>query len=88
MGAQHWDVAEEARLEELGRDAGRPRRPDETVSAYATSLAEVVGDEQLVERGAAVDRHRYAAASVAGPLVGPGADAASARPEGPPERVV
>jgi transglutaminase-like putative cysteine protease len=63
--AEHWDVAEEARLEELGRDAGRPRRPDETVSAYAASLAEVVGDEQLVERGAAVDRHRYAAASVA-----------------------
>jgi transglutaminase-like putative cysteine protease len=56
-----WDVAEEARLEQLGRDAGRPRRPDETVTTYAEVVAAVAGDSSLAELGRQIDRHRYAA---------------------------
>jgi transglutaminase-like putative cysteine protease len=57
--ASRWDVAEEARLEQLGREAGRPRRPDETLTSYTTVLAGVVGDAQVTDRGVAIDRYRY-----------------------------
>lgn len=60
LEASRWDVAEEARLEQLGREAGRPRRPDETVTSYARALAGVVGDAQVSDRGVAIDRYRYA----------------------------
>ena len=55
-----WDVAEEARIERTGREAGRPRRPDETVSAYAEVVGATVGDSALAARGRDIDRHRYA----------------------------
>lgn len=54
-----WDVAEEQRLEELGRSIGRDRGAAETVSAYAGALAVLVADPEVAERGAVVDRVRY-----------------------------
>lgn len=56
---ERWDVAEEARIEALGREAGRERAAHETVSVYAGAVAEVTGDPELAERGRAVDAHRY-----------------------------
>ncbi len=56
---ERWDVAEEVRIEELGRDAGRERAPHETVAAYAGAVAELTGDAEVAERGRAVDAHRY-----------------------------
>jgi len=61
-----WDVAEEDRIEALGREAGRPRAPAETISAYAAAVATTLGDQgpgdqDLAERGASIDRRRYAA---------------------------
>lgn len=55
-----WDVAEEERLEQIGSDAGRPRAPDETLTRYAALVGAVVGDPTLADRGAGVDRARYA----------------------------
>jgi transglutaminase-like putative cysteine protease len=69
--ASRWDVAEEARLEQLGAEAGRPRRPDETVSSYSAAVAGLVEDPEVADRGEAVDRHRYAAHG-AGPPGGDG----------------
>lgn len=66
-----WDVAEEARLEALGREAGRPRRPEETLTSYAAAVAGLLEDTQVADRGEAVDRHRYAAHG-AGPPGGDG----------------
>lgn len=57
-----WDVAEEARLERLGAEAGRPRRRDETMTAYAAVLAEVTGEHGLAHTGERIDRARYSAA--------------------------
>ncbi len=57
---ERWDVAEEARIEAVGRAAGRAREPQETVAAYAGAVAELTGDAELAERGRAVDEHRYA----------------------------
>ncbi|MFN7151308.1 MAG: transglutaminase domain-containing protein, partial [Microthrixaceae bacterium] len=54
-----WDVAEEEHLERLGRDAGRERLPDETLTTYAAVVGATVGDASLAERGAQVDRVRY-----------------------------
>ena len=54
-----WDVAEEARLERLGASMGRPRGPGETVTAYASVLAQLSGDRELELAGVAVDRERY-----------------------------
>ena len=54
-----WDVAEEHRLERLGAEAGRPREPAETVSAYAGVLADALDDPSLAESGERVDHHRY-----------------------------
>jgi hypothetical protein len=62
-----WDVAEEARLEALGREAGRPRRPEETLTGYAAAVAGLLEDPQVADRGEAVDRHRYAAHGVGPP---------------------
>lgn len=56
-----WDVAEEERLERLGASMGRPRGPGETVTAYASALAELSGDRELEPAGVAVDRERYGA---------------------------
>lgn len=55
-----WDVAEEELLEQIGRDAGRPRAPDETLTRYAELVGAAVGDPTLAGRGAQVDRARYA----------------------------
>ena len=54
-----WDVAEEARIEEIGTAAGRPRDSAETLSVYAAAVAATVGDDELARSGVAVDRHRY-----------------------------
>ncbi len=55
-----WDVAEEARIERCGAAAGQPREPAETITTYATRIADDVGDPGLVERGVSIDRHRFA----------------------------
>ena len=56
---EHWDVAEEARIEAAGRAAGRVREPQETVATYAGVVAELTGDAELAARGRSVDEHRY-----------------------------
>ena len=59
MVRTRWDVAEEAKLESIGRAAGRPRSPDETVTRYSAGLAELTGDRELAEVGRRVDHVRY-----------------------------
>ena len=61
MVRARWDVAEEARIERTGSDAGRPRRPAETVTTYAEVVGATVGDSSLGEIGREIDRYRYAA---------------------------
>jgi Transglutaminase-like superfamily len=56
---ERWDAAAEARLEQLGVAAGRPRGPGETVTAYAVAVAGLVGDERVRRVGVLVDRARY-----------------------------
>ena len=58
-----WDVAEEDRIEAVGRAAGRPRAPAETITVYSADVAALVDDRHLGERGASIDRHRYADSS-------------------------
>ncbi len=77
-----WDVAEEERLEQIGSDAGRPRAPDETLTRYAELVGAVVGDPTLADRGARVDRARYAES------VGDGSAHDSGRDGGTPASVL
>lgn len=54
-----WDVAEELRIEAVGRRAGRVRGPGETITVFADAVGGVVGDESMSQRGVEIDRHRY-----------------------------
>src|SRR5690606_24932348 len=51
-----WDVAEEARLEPLGAEAGRPRRRGEAVAACAAGRARATGERGPAHTGAPTDR--------------------------------
>ncbi len=55
-----WTSVAAHRLDELGARIGRPRRADETASAYAVVLARHYGDARLVEVGRAIDDATYA----------------------------
>lgn len=59
LAAERWDVRVERELEELGREAGRPRAPAESVATYGRELAAVTGRSELAEQGQAVDDFRY-----------------------------
>jgi len=56
---QRWDAAAEAKLEQIGAAAGRPRGPSETVTAYGVAVGELLGDERVGRVGVIVDRTRY-----------------------------
>jgi hypothetical protein len=47
------------RLERVGRRAGRPRAPSETVREYATAVAHAVGDVRVVALGETLDEAMY-----------------------------
>jgi transglutaminase-like putative cysteine protease len=65
LARRHWDVAAEQRLERLGRRAGRPRGPGDTVPAHAAELAERCADRRLVRVGELLDAARYGPGDVA-----------------------
>jgi transglutaminase-like putative cysteine protease len=50
-----WATRGLARLERIGRRAGRPRTPSETPREYATALATYMGDDRLRVVGDALD---------------------------------
>lgn len=56
---QRWDVAEELRIEEVGRRAGRPREPAETITVYSDVVGALVSDDSIAGTGVEIDRHRY-----------------------------
>jgi hypothetical protein len=56
-----WSIRALARLDRIGRRAGRRRAPAETPQEYARALAAAVGDARLVDVGAVIDRDAYAA---------------------------
>ncbi|MFZ4518957.1 MAG: transglutaminaseTgpA domain-containing protein [Microthrixaceae bacterium] len=58
-----WDQRAELELEERGRAAGRPRSPGETVTTYATVVADLVEEPELVSVGERIHRDRYSAES-------------------------
>jgi transglutaminase-like putative cysteine protease len=62
LASTRWDVAEEIRLEQLGRGAGRERRAAETLTTYSAALAASLDQPDLAESGRAVDAHRYSGA--------------------------
>lgn len=80
-----WDAAAEARLEQLGAAAGRPRAPAETVTSYAVAVASVLEDDRVQRVGVIVDRTRYGPAPAA-PSSEPGASPASGQPGADEER--
>jgi hypothetical protein len=57
-----WSTRSLARLERIGRKAGRPRAKSETPCEYATVLAEHLGDARLREVGATLDAEGFSPA--------------------------
>ncbi|GIU87912.1 MAG: hypothetical protein KatS3mg009_2427 [Acidimicrobiia bacterium] len=55
-----WPARTLARLERIGRSAGRPRAPAETPREYARAIAARIGDPRLEVVGDAVDRALFA----------------------------
>ena len=55
-----WPASALARLERMGRRAGRPRSPAETPREYANALAAHLHDARLVDVGAAIDAGLFA----------------------------
>jgi transglutaminase-like putative cysteine protease len=62
-----WAIRSQARLERLGRKAGRPRRPAETPREYARAVADAVGDPRLAGVGEVIDEEIFAAHGAAPP---------------------
>ncbi len=56
-----WAARADARLGSLGDRVGRERAPSESAHAYATALAERIGDARLVSVGRAIDDALFAA---------------------------
>lgn len=54
-----WDAAAEARLEQLGTAAGRPRSVGETVTTYAGVVGSLLDDDRVAQVGVIVDRTRF-----------------------------
>lgn len=59
-----WPARALARLERIGRSAGRPRAPAETPREYARALAAHVGDPRLAAVGETLDRAMFSAGGV------------------------
>jgi transglutaminase-like putative cysteine protease/predicted secreted protein len=57
-----WSARSLARLERIGRRAGRPRNPSETPREYATVLESYLGDARLHEVGDALDAEAFSRA--------------------------
>jgi transglutaminase-like putative cysteine protease len=60
-----WAAVTDARLEAIGRRAGRERSPDETATTYGEALARRLGEPALAVVGRLVDDAVFAAAPVA-----------------------
>lgn len=59
--AQRWEVRAEQGLERLGEDAGLPRAPADTLTSYGVEIAQRLGEPDLAEVGAVLDRLTYSA---------------------------
>jgi transglutaminase-like putative cysteine protease len=57
-----WSTRSLARLERIGRRAGRPRDPSETPREYASALASSLGDERLRAVGETLDADGFSRA--------------------------